>query len=74
LRVLRGAMLRPRLYRYFLYRKRLRPCLAPRITGIRRSIKVMGPQRGVVLGEPGAVALEEITVDAPAPGEVLVRI
>jgi S-(hydroxymethyl)mycothiol dehydrogenase len=30
--------------------------------------------RGVVLGEPGAVALEEITVDAPAPGEVLVRI
>ena len=34
----------------------------------------MGPQFGVVLGEPGAVALEEITVDAPAPGEVLVRI
>jgi Zn-dependent alcohol dehydrogenase len=34
----------------------------------------MGPQRGVVLGEPGAVALEEITVDAPGPGEVLVRI
>jgi len=30
--------------------------------------------RGVVLGEPGAVALEEITVDAPASGEVLVRI
>jgi S-(hydroxymethyl)mycothiol dehydrogenase len=30
--------------------------------------------RGVVLGEPGAVALEEITVDAPGPGEVLVRI
>jgi Zn-dependent alcohol dehydrogenase len=31
-------------------------------------------ERGVVLGEPGAVALEEITVDAPGPGEVLVRI
>jgi S-(hydroxymethyl)mycothiol dehydrogenase len=30
--------------------------------------------RGVVLGEPGAVVLEEITVDAPGPGEVLVRI
>ena len=30
--------------------------------------------RGVVLGEPGAVALEEITVGAPGPGEVLVRI
>jgi Zn-dependent alcohol dehydrogenase len=29
---------------------------------------------GVVLSAPGAVALEEITVDAPAPGEVLVRI
>jgi Zn-dependent alcohol dehydrogenase len=34
----------------------------------------MGPQLGVVLGEPGSVALEEITVDSPAPGEVLVRI
>ena len=34
----------------------------------------MGPQRGVVLSEPGAVALEEIAVDAPGPGEVLVRI
>jgi len=30
--------------------------------------------RGVVLGEPGSVALEEITVDRPGPGEVLVRI
>jgi Zn-dependent alcohol dehydrogenase len=30
--------------------------------------------RGVVLGEPGAVVLEEITVDVPGPGEVLVRI
>jgi Zn-dependent alcohol dehydrogenase len=30
--------------------------------------------RGVVLGEPGSVALEEITVDQPGPGEVLVRI
>jgi Zn-dependent alcohol dehydrogenase len=30
--------------------------------------------RGVVLGEPGSVALEEITVDPPGPGEVLVRI
>jgi len=29
---------------------------------------------GVVLSAPGAVALEEITVDAPGPGEVLVRI
>jgi Zn-dependent alcohol dehydrogenase len=29
---------------------------------------------GVVLATPGAVALEEIEVDAPAPGEVLVRI
>jgi Zn-dependent alcohol dehydrogenase len=30
--------------------------------------------RGVVLGETGSVALEEITVDQPGPGEVLVRI
>jgi Zn-dependent alcohol dehydrogenase len=30
--------------------------------------------RGVVLGAPGAVGLEEITVDPPGPGEVLVRI
>jgi Zn-dependent alcohol dehydrogenase len=30
--------------------------------------------KGVVLGEPGSVALEEITVDQPGPGEVLVRI
>jgi Zn-dependent alcohol dehydrogenase len=30
--------------------------------------------RGVVLGEPGSVALEEIVVDPPGPGEVLVRI
>jgi Zn-dependent alcohol dehydrogenase len=30
--------------------------------------------RGVVLGRPGAVTLEEIRVDAPGPGEVLVRI
>jgi Zn-dependent alcohol dehydrogenase len=30
--------------------------------------------RGVVLGAPGSVALEEIRVDAPGPGEVLVRI
>jgi Zn-dependent alcohol dehydrogenase len=29
---------------------------------------------GVVLSGPGAVALEEIVVDAPGPGEVLVRI
>jgi Zn-dependent alcohol dehydrogenase len=34
----------------------------------------MGPQRGVVLSSPGSVALEEIAVDAPGPGEVLVRI
>jgi len=30
--------------------------------------------RGVVLGSPGAVALEEIDVAQPGPGEVLVRI
>jgi S-(hydroxymethyl)mycothiol dehydrogenase len=30
--------------------------------------------RGVVLSTPGAVALEEIVVDEPAPGEVTVRI
>jgi len=30
--------------------------------------------QGVVLGAPGSVALEEIRVDAPGPGEVLVRI
>ncbi len=30
--------------------------------------------RGVVLSEPGRFALEEIEVDAPGPGEVLVRI
>jgi Zn-dependent alcohol dehydrogenase len=30
--------------------------------------------RGVVLAEPGSVALEEIRVDEPGPGEVLVRI
>jgi S-(hydroxymethyl)mycothiol dehydrogenase len=30
--------------------------------------------QGVVLGEPGAVALEEITVGEPGPREVLVRI
>ncbi|MFL5929391.1 MAG: alcohol dehydrogenase catalytic domain-containing protein [Gaiellaceae bacterium] len=30
--------------------------------------------QGVVLGEPGSVALEEIHVDPPGPGEVLVRI
>jgi Zn-dependent alcohol dehydrogenase len=30
--------------------------------------------RGVVLSAPGAVALEEIVVDEPAPGEVAVRI
>ena len=29
---------------------------------------------GVVLSSPGAVALEEIVVDAPGPGEVLVRV
>jgi Zn-dependent alcohol dehydrogenase len=29
---------------------------------------------GVVLSAPGVVSLEEITVDAPGPGEVLVRI
>ena len=32
------------------------------------------PDRGVVLGGPGQVALEEIQVDQPEPGEVLVRI
>lgn len=31
-------------------------------------------ERGVVLGTPGSVALEEISVDAPGPGEVRVRI
>lgn len=31
-------------------------------------------ERGVVLASPGAVALEEIRVDDPGPGEVLVRI
>jgi Zn-dependent alcohol dehydrogenase len=31
-------------------------------------------ERGVVLSEPGGVALEEIRVEAPGPGEVLVRI
>ena len=31
-------------------------------------------EQGVVLSEPGTVALEEIGVDAPGPGEVLVRI
>jgi len=31
-------------------------------------------ERGVVLSAPGRVALEEIRVDAPGPGEVLVRI
>src|SRR5213082_1128290 len=31
-------------------------------------------ERGVVLGAPGEVALEEIAVDAPGHGEVLVRI
>jgi Zn-dependent alcohol dehydrogenase len=31
-------------------------------------------ERGVVIGSPGAVALEEIQVDAPGPGEVQVRI
>jgi Zn-dependent alcohol dehydrogenase len=31
-------------------------------------------ERGVVLGAPGEVALEEIRVEAPGPGEVLVRI
>jgi Zn-dependent alcohol dehydrogenase len=30
--------------------------------------------QGVVLGAPGSVALEEILVDPPGPGEVLVRI
>jgi Zn-dependent alcohol dehydrogenase len=30
--------------------------------------------RGVVLGGPGSIALEEIRVDPPGPGEVLVRI
>jgi S-(hydroxymethyl)mycothiol dehydrogenase len=30
--------------------------------------------RGVVLSGPGAIALEEIRVEAPGPGEVLVRI
>ncbi len=30
--------------------------------------------RGVVLSGPGAVALEEIVVDEPGPGEVAVRI
>jgi Zn-dependent alcohol dehydrogenase len=30
--------------------------------------------QGVVLAEPGAVSLEEIRVDPPGPGEVLVRI
>jgi Zn-dependent alcohol dehydrogenase len=34
---------------------------------------MMGPQRGVVLGDSG-VALEEIEVGEPGPGEVLVRI
>ncbi|MDX6450777.1 MAG: S-(hydroxymethyl)mycothiol dehydrogenase [Gaiellaceae bacterium] len=34
----------------------------------------MAVDRGVVLGAPGSVALEEIRVDAPGPGEVLVRI
>jgi Zn-dependent alcohol dehydrogenase len=32
------------------------------------------PERGVVLSAPGTVALEEISVDPPGPGEVLVRI
>jgi S-(hydroxymethyl)mycothiol dehydrogenase len=31
-------------------------------------------ERGVVLGEPGSVALEEITVGQPGPAEVLIRI
>jgi S-(hydroxymethyl)mycothiol dehydrogenase len=31
-------------------------------------------EHGVVLGSPGAIALEEIAVDAPHAGEVLVRI
>jgi len=31
-------------------------------------------EHGVVLGSPGAIALEEIAVDEPQAGEVLVRI
>jgi Zn-dependent alcohol dehydrogenase len=31
-------------------------------------------ERGVVLSAPGTIALEDIVVDAPGPGEVLVRI
>ena len=34
----------------------------------------MAVDRGVVLSGPGAVALEEIRVEPPGPGEVLVRI
>ncbi len=34
----------------------------------------MALDRGVVLAGPGAIALEEIRVEAPGPGEVLVRI
>ena len=34
----------------------------------------MAVDRGVVLSGPGAIALEEIRVEAPGPGEVLVRI
>ena len=34
----------------------------------------MAREYGVVLAGPGSVALEEIAVDAPGPGEVLVRI
>ena len=34
----------------------------------------MAVDRGVVLSGPGAVALEEIRVEPPGPGEVLVRV
>ena len=34
----------------------------------------MAVDRGVVLSGPGAIALEEIRVEAPGPGEVLVGI
>lgn len=42
---------------------------------VRGTVAVTGPpDRGVVLSERGRVALEEIRVEPPGPGEVLVRI
>src|SRR5207247_4363184 len=53
---------------------RARPHARARRRALRQGSRPFMVERGVVLVEPRRVVLEEIRVDPPGPGEVLVRI